>query len=228
MANSLELSPAARRAFDQMAADFSRVLGPRLEALVAYASDRGAVFATAVTGNDLDALSMLTETWHRAGLATPLLMTSDEFRRSLDAFPLEYQAIIDRHVVIAGIPPFAGVVVPRDALRRACETQAKGHLVHLRQSWLDAAGHTSDLANRIAGSAMPLRVLLGQVAALRGQRGADAAQFVTEAFPAHADILRAVLALERDAASATALVPRLGGYLSATEAVWAFVDGWQA
>jgi hypothetical protein len=228
MANSLELSTAARHAFDQMAKDFSRVLGPRLEALVAYAHDRGAAFATSLVGADLDALSMLTEAWHTSGLATPLVMTSDEFRRSVDAFPLEYQAIIDHHIVITGTPPFAGVVVPANELRRACETQAKGHLVHLRQSWLDAAGHTSDLAERVAGSAMPLRVLLRQVASLRGEAAMDAAQFATAAFPAHADILRAVLALERDPIGAKALVPRLGEYLAATEAVWAFVDGWRA
>lgn len=228
MLKPLELSTTARRAFDRMAADFSRVLGDRLDALVAYAPERGAVFASTITAPDLDALSMLTEVWHRSGLATPLIITSDEFRRSLDAFPLEYQAILDRHVVITGRPPFDGAVVPREELRRACETQAKGHLVHLRQSWLDAAGHSDDLAHRIAASALPLRVLLTHVASLRGNAGADATKFAAETFPAHADVLRAVLAVEHDPSGAKALIARMAQYLAACEAIWQFVDEWHA
>lgn len=228
MVKPLELSTSARRAFDRMAGDFSRVLGGRFVALVAYSPDRAASFATAIDAADLDALSMLTEVWQRSGLATPLILTSAEFRRSLDAFPLEYQAILDRHVVIAGTPPFDGASVPREQLRRACETQAKGHLVHLRQSWLDAAGHDDDLALRVVGSALPLRVLLTQVASLRGNADADAAQFAAETFPAHAEILRAVLALEADGAGAKAVISKLPQYLAACEAIWAFIDEWRA
>ena len=228
MVKPLELTTSERRAFDRMAGDFSRVLGGRFVALVAYSPDRAAAFATDIASGDLDALSMLTDVWHRSGLATPLILTSAEFRRSLDAFPLEYQAILDRHVVIAGTPPFDGATVPREELRRACETQAKGHLVHLRQSWLDAAGHGDDLSERIVGSALPLRVLLTQVASLRGKADADPAQFAAEAFPAHAAILRDVLALEADDAGAKALLSRLPQYLAACEAIWAFVDEWRA
>jgi hypothetical protein len=227
MVKPLELSTAARRAFDRMAADFSRVLGPRFTALVAYSQDRAAVFAESIAASDLDALSMLTDVWHRSGLATPLVLTSEEFRRSLDAFPLEYQAILDHHAVIAGTPPFGGAAVPREELRRACETQAKGHLVHLRQSWLDAAGHGEDLSQRIVGSALPLRVLLTQVASLRGGH-ADPAAFAAEAFPAHADVIRAVLALEADGLGAKAMISRLPQYLAACEAIWSYVDEWRA
>ena len=227
MVKPLELSTSARRAFDRMAADFLRVLGERFVAIVAYSPDRGAVFATELVAADLDALSMLTEVWHRSGLSTPLLLTTNEFRRSLDAFPLEYQAILDRHVVIAGTPPFAGAAVPREELRRACETQAKGHLVHLRQSWIDAAGHNDDLAQRVVGSALPLRVLLTQVASLRGS-GLAAPEFATQTFPAHAGILCDVLALEPDGAGARALISKLPQYLAACEAIWAFVDEWRA
>jgi hypothetical protein len=228
MVKPLELSTSQRRAFERMAGDFSRVLGGRFVALAAYSSDRAVAFATTIEAADLDALSMLTEVWQRSSLATPLLLTSAEFSRSLDAFPLEYQAILDRHVVIAGTPPFAGAAVPREQLRRACETQAKGHLVHLRQSWIDAAGHNDDLAERVAGSALPLRVLLTQVASLRGKGEMDAAEFATEAFPAHADILRAVLALEADGFGAKALISKLPQYLAACEAIWTFVDEWRA
>ena len=79
------------------------MFGDRFVALVAYDPERAASRSPpASTPRDLDALGALAEAWHHDGLATPLVMTPDEFRRSLDTFPLEYQAIIDHHVVIAG------------------------------------------------------------------------------------------------------------------------------
>lgn len=211
-----------------MAEDLARVFGDRLVAVIAYAPERAAAFTRTLDGNDLEALSVLAEAWHKSGLETPLLLTADEFARSLDAFPIEYQAIIDRHVVIAGAPPFDGVRVRTDELRRACEAQAKGHLIHLRQSWVDAAGHSDVLMQRVAGSALPLRVLLSHVATLVGEPTADLAAFAAARCGANADLIRAVLALETQPDGARAIVPRMSEYLHSCEQIWAFVDGWRA
>jgi len=35
-------------------------------------------------------------------LGIELVVTVDEFHRSLDTFPAEYQALLDRHIVIDG------------------------------------------------------------------------------------------------------------------------------
>lgn len=224
----LDLSPHARRAFTALAGDLARVFGDRLVAVVAYAPKRAAAFTRSLEAADLDALSVLADTWHKSGLETPLLLTADEFHKSLDAFPIEYQAIIDRHVVISGTPPFAGVEVGREELRRALEAQAKGHLIHLRQAWVDTAAHGHEMAHRLAASALPLRVLLQLVARLDGHAGQDLAAFAAAHFNADADILRAVLALEDHPDEAKALLSRLPAYLAACEHVWAFVDGWHA
>ncbi len=227
MAISLELSAEARRAFQALAGDVTRVFGHRLIAVVAYAPTRGAVFTDTIEAADLDALSVLTDTWHRGGLDTPLLLTAEEFRRSLDVFPIEYQAIIDRHVVITGTPPFAGAAVSPEELRRACEAQAKGHLIHLRQAWVDAAGHSDQLAAKLAASALPLRALLSHVAKLEGDANADPLA-VASRIGAHDDILNAVLALETQPDGARVLVARLPQYLAACEHVWAYIDEWRA
>lgn len=224
----LDLSSHARRGFTAMAADLARVFGDRLVALVAYAPSRGAAFTTSLDAADLDALSVLADTWHKSGLETPLLLTADEFRRSLDVFPIEYQAIMDRHVVISGTPPFENATVPLEELRRACEAQAKGHLIHLRQAWVETAAHGHEMAHRLAASALPLRVLLSHVARLDGHAGQDLAAYAASRFGADADILRAVLALEDQPDGAKALLPKLAQYLTACEHVWAFIDGWHA
>jgi len=225
---SLELSPHSRRAFAALAADLARVFGDRLVAVVAYAPKRAAAFTRTLEAGDLDALSVLADTWHRSGLDTPLLLTADEFVRSLDAFPIEYQAIMDRHVVISGTPPFADAVVSPEELRRACEAQAKGHLIHLRQAWIETSAHSHELADRIAGSALPLRVLLSHVARLDGHAGQDPATYATAHFGADAGVLCAVLALEDQPDGTRDLLKRLPEYLAACERVWAFIDGWHA
>ena len=228
MAHSLDLPVAAQRAFDALAGDFARIFGDRLTAVVAYAPTRAAVFTTTLDASDLDALAVLTEAWHRSGLDTPLVITVEEFQRSLDVFPLEYQAILRHHVVISGTPPFAGVTIAADDLRRACEAQARGHLIHMRQGWLDARGHGHDLERLLVTSAMPLRVLLSHVASLDGHPGEDLAAYAGGRFGADADILRAVLALERNPTAAHGLLKQLPHYLGACEHIWSFVDRWHA
>jgi hypothetical protein len=229
MSSSPLLSPGARRALDDLAADFARIFGVRFEALVAYTEPHAVAFVTTLTAGDLDACGALADTWHRHGLRTPLVMTADEFRHSLDAFPLEYQAILDAHVVIAGTPPFTGVAINQQDVRRACEAQARGFLIHLRQGWIDAAGHHDRLAACLAASASPLRNLLTNSARLQARPGSpgDLPAFARDVVRMPADLVTAVLALEHAPDRALSLVPRMGEYLAACERLWEFVDAWR-
>src|SRR5262245_55782585 len=77
--------------------------------------------------------------WHDHGLATPLLQPVGELGRSLDAFPLEFSAIISDHVLVAGADPFTADAIDSADIRRACEVQARSHLLHLREGFLEAA-----------------------------------------------------------------------------------------
>ncbi|HVW04041.1 MAG TPA: hypothetical protein VHB78_03490 [Vicinamibacterales bacterium] len=224
---ALSLAPHVRRSFDRLAQDLVRVLGARFVALVASGPQSSVAFAASIQPSDLEALSALTGTWTHDGLDTPLLITPDEFRRSLDAFPLEYQAIIDRHVVIAGQPPFDDLVVEPSHLRRACEVQAKSHLIHLRQGWIDAAGHDEDLAGVIVRSAGPLHALLSNVARLGGAHGHDDLALAGAKLAGlDESLVRDVLAVEAAPDRAHHLVRRLPDYLAATERLWSFVDAW--
>jgi hypothetical protein len=228
---SLDLSSASRRAFERMAADCRRVFDNRFVAVVAYGASEALVLASSVGPPDLEALGALTETWHRDGLATPLVMTPDEFVRTLDAFPLEYQAILDRHQLIAGAVPFDGIRISPDDLRRACEIQQRAHLIQLREGWLEAGGHHEELAELIERSAAPLRALLANIARLNGRQVDDAAALAGVAqdltgMPG--DLVREVLTLETDHRRSRALVPRLPEYLDAAERLWVSLDRWRS
>ena len=230
VAQSIPLSPASRRALERLAGDATRVFGDRFDALVAYEPHRAVLFATSVTPVDLGALAPLAEVWHRDGLHTPLVMTRDEFRRSLDAFPLEYQAILDRHVIVAGGNPFDGAVINIEDLRRACEVQAKAHLIHLRQGWIEAGGHPHELAELVAEASAPWRILLENVARLRGVDAPDRRQLATWAAGVTGlpiALLEGLLAAGDEPATASRLVDQLPEYIAGAGRLWTTIDAWK-
>ena len=114
--------------------------------------------------------------WERAHVATPLILPESEFRRSLDAFPLEYGEIIRAHERVFGDDPFVDVVIAPDDLRRACETQIKSHLVHLREAFIESGGKPGAVASLVKASAPAFTALLRNVARLTGVLTSDRAE----------------------------------------------------
>jgi hypothetical protein len=227
----MDLSSAARQAMTRLAGDLTRVFGDRFVALIATGPTRAAAFASAIRADDLEALSALTSRWHLDGLDTPLLITPHEFVRSLDAFPVEYQAMLDRHELIAGVSPFTGERPAEADLRRACEVQAKAFLIHLRQGWLQASDHHHEQAHLVAESAAPLRALVGNVARLHGAAFCTDPEIVAFAgtIPGvSAELVSNVLSLDEQPALAKQFMPRMNDYLLVAERLWAYVDGWGA
>ena len=110
-----------------------------------------------VTFDDLARAVPLAAEWHRRGLAVPLLLSRHEFERTLDVFPLEYGNIIASHVVIVGDDPFAGTRVAEADRRRGCEQQAKSHLIHLREGFLETEGEPRrrDAVDCVVGAVLP-------------------------------------------------------------------------
>jgi hypothetical protein len=139
--------------------------------------------------------------------------------------------MLESHVVIVGSDPFVGATVKREDIRRACEVQARGLLIHLRQGWLEAAGHANHQAELVQHAAEPLRRLLSHVAQLEGARAEtadDVTTFAIERLGLPADLLNAVLALETAPESARLVAKRLPELLSTAERLWLFVDTWRA
>ena len=211
-----DLSTADRGALENLTADLRRVFGDGLTSIVAYGSERPLhtlVLAGAVGFNDLAACAPLTAGWRAQGLATPLLLSRNEFLRTLDVFPVEYGAIIDNHVIVHGSDPFAGCAVCEADLRRAVELQAKSHLIHLREGFLEADGHPEAVARLITGSLPAYRALLKNLERLD-----------PEAIDRAAAPLVRDLAAVSTIADPTALFAR---YVADVGRIWGFVDGWR-
>ena len=234
------MSSSWRDAAAALADDLKAVFGPRLRSVVAYGGHlegdtAGPITALALVSDltiqDLDACASHTGRWGRLGLATPLVLPEDEFRRSLDVFPLEYGEIVRAHAQVYGGDPFEGVSIDARDLRRACELQIKSHLVHLREGYLEAAGGLRAVSALVVASAPAFAALLRNVARLRGVSSTERMETTrrgAEAAGVPADVVEAVLALEHSPTAGTVDAARLfPRYLAAVEQLAGTVDRWE-
>jgi hypothetical protein len=236
------LGSGQRAAADDLVRDLRRIFGGALTSVVAYWSAAPdddderlhmLVLVERLTFEDLAACVPLVEGWHRRGLAAPFILARDEFRRSLDVFPLEYGEIIRQHVLVAGEPPFAGASVDDADVRRACELQAKSHLIHLREGFLERGMESRWVAGLIAASVPSFRVLLRNIARLSAANGPtpasddELAAWVQRHTGVDASVIHGVLRSGNTNAIAdpTALLSR---YIAASERIWEYVDSWRA
>jgi len=229
-------------------ADLTAIFGTRVKSLVAYgmrlfpatSTSRPAgasplntlALVDTCSLDDLQACATRSAGWRRAGLAMPLILSEHEFRRSLDVFPFEYGDIIARHVLVSGTDPFEGVAVPPDDLRRACEAQAKSHLIHLREGFIETGGQAAGIANLVAASSGPFATLLAHVSRLKG-RDDSSLDALVHGIDDVAGVRRAAV---RDVL-AMVNVARVGDdegkrlypdYLASVEALVSYLDTWKS
>jgi hypothetical protein len=230
-----------RNAAETLVSDLRHVFSGRLRSVVAYgAVVEGAdqepltclALVQSLTLTDLEACARLEGEWTRRRIATPLLLPEDEFRRSLDAFPLEYGEIIRAHERVFGDDPFERVTISAEDLRRACETQIKSHLVHLREGFIESRNTPQQVAELVIASAPAFAALLRHVAQLTGARMTTRADATLEGARAAAvpeGVVRDMLSLERPGNVPTSDAARLfPPYLAAVEQLARTVDTWRS
>jgi hypothetical protein len=238
-----DLTDRQRAALEVLVADLRTVFGSRLHSLVAYelagldgeeSYVRTLALVERVSFDDLVRTVPLTAAWQRRGLGVPLLLSRHEFERTLDVFPLEYGNLIANHIVIVGDDPFGGVRVADADRRRGCEQQAKSHLIHLREGFLETQGDPRNVVRLIAASAPAFRTLLLNLTRLEsGEPVAAAPQALAARIertlgvpaPLIVEVLSAPSSDMGTMADPTALLAR---YLDASERIWRYVDGWRA
>ena len=154
-------------ATETLATQLRDVFGDRLRMVAAFghASHTVAVVDN-VTAADLHKCAAYSDGWKKIGLAPPLVMPLGELSRALDAFPLEFSEILATRKLIAGADLLADLKVSSEDLRRACEVQARSHLVHLREGYIEAGGDRKAAVRLLDAWKTPFRALLANVARL--------------------------------------------------------------
>jgi hypothetical protein len=235
------LSSRQRGALGALVADLSSAFGTRLLSVVVYgldeaSSDHDDIHSLALVehmaADDLRPLVPLARGWGRRGLGVPLILTRHEFSRTLDAFPLEYGNIIASHVVIFGDDPFAGIEVADADWRRGCEQQAKSHVIHLREGYLETEGDPRRASRLIAASVPAFRTVLVNIVRLhRGKdrramfhNDADLAAEAETVIGLRAPLVAEILASARGVSTIAEPSLLLERYIQASEDVWRHVD----
>jgi len=184
----------------------------------------------AITAADLDDCASRVASWHRAGCATPLLLTKDEFAGSLDAFPIEYGEILETHRIVHGVNPFIGLTIRTEDLRRECETLVKGHLVHLRENYVECRGRQSEVGELVAHAAPAFALILRRLARLDGspaETHADLNAYAARRPGLDPRVVGDVLAMAGHQPAGVDAIRIYPAYLAAVEQLWRFIDGWR-
>ena len=226
---------------DTLVSDLQRIFSGRLHSVVAYgpcvegvadAPLTCLVLVESISVSDLEGCARLAPGWKRGQVTTPLILSREEFLQSLDAFPLEYGEIIRTHARVFGLDPFEGVSIAPEDARRACESQVKSHLVHLRAAFIQSGNRPQPVADLVVASAPGFVSLLRHVAQLTGSSAtarADEALDGARAAGIAESVVRSLLSLHRGGAMPAADAARLfPDCLIAMEQLARFVDGWHA
>jgi hypothetical protein len=228
---------AVKTPLQPLVADLTRIFGQRLHAVVAYGwrpqpRHPSLALVDTLSLDDLTACAARTTQWHRAGCATPLILTPREFARSLDAFPIEYGEILATSQLVAGTHPFDGLTIAADDMRRACEVQVKSHLVHLREDYLEGGGRPADVTALVRESAPAFIALLrhlGRLDHASVDTTVEVAAYAARRIGLNARIVDDLVALSAPDTAATVDAGRIfPEYLWSVERLAEFVDGWRA
>ena len=228
-------------AAESLTRDLGGIFRGRLLSIVVYGGQvdgnataplQSLALVSSLTAADLEACAHLVADWARGGIGTPLILPDGEFRASLDVFPLEYGEIVRAHTLVYGTDPFDGVSISAGDLRLACEAQAKSHLLHLRQGYVQTGARLPAVARLVAQSAPAFAALLRNVGRLTGVQTADRMEATRQGAKAAGlslDTVDAILALESPSALPASDPARLfPDYLAAVERLAAVVDRWRA
>lgn len=173
------LPPATHAVLRELARGLEAALGDSLAALV--------VFGSAVRGgfqegtSDIDVVLVLADTSlaklkaaggpltlarHRGRVEAIILKTTDVDRAS-DVFPLFYDDIRQRHVLLAGRDPFVDLQISDQHRLLRIQQELREARIRMRRAAADALGETAPLAGAVARKIKQLRGPLHALLLLR-------------------------------------------------------------
>lgn len=236
----------AKMTLEELVAQLRKAYGTDLRAVVLFGSAAAGemipkrsdynvlVIVDRLGVEELRAAAAVTRAWDDAGNSAPLTLTTDEWRRSADIFPMEYADILERHRVLYGEPPFAGITVSPGDLRLELEQQAMGKLLQLRRGVLDAGNDGRRQRELLEASLSTMMVLFRAVLRLHGESPSTDYEALTQAVARRAGLdaepfLRVVRHVRGQAKLGTgeagAVLP---GYLAGMERLVAHLDVFDA
>lgn len=143
--------------FQDLIDQLSATEGENLLAVVVYGSSLSApaqtvksdfqwlVLTRRLNAEDLRRIRPVIRGLVGQGYAMPAFFTAQEFRDSLDVFPIEFRQMKRAYEVIYGEDPLAGVEASGGNLRLQIEYELRGKLLRLRSLYLPASESPANL-----------------------------------------------------------------------------------
>jgi hypothetical protein len=132
---------------------------------------------------DLDRLRQLAQAmprFRKLSIASPLVLTPDYLRSSLDTFPLELLEMQQQHLTVLGEDCFQPLEFDAKFVRLQCERELKSMVLAMRQAVLMAEGDERRLFEQHVRAADGLMRILRGMLWLKGDRQARPASEVVQ------------------------------------------------
>jgi hypothetical protein len=139
-----------------------------------------AVIARALPADTLDAVAAALPRLRSAARFEPLFLTRDQIQMSLDAFPIEWLEMKERHLLLEGQEVLAAMEVPRTYLRLQLEHELRGKHIQLRQAYIHFARDPRELRRLLEVAASSFAALFRTLVRLRGEEPPPESQRVVE------------------------------------------------
>ena len=169
--------------------------GTDLHAVVLYGSAARADFVPGRSGIDflvlvrevdprrLIALQDRVRRWRRDRVSLPLFMRPEMVSSALDSYPLEFLTMQAGYRLLYGEDPLRDLAIRREDVRRQCERDLRGKLLHLRAGAIDCGGKRERMAQLVRATLPAMTAILqgllfvaGKPHALVGTELQDAAR----------------------------------------------------
>lgn len=108
----------------------------------------------------LIALRSRVRRWRRDRVSLPLVMRPEMMTSALDSYPLEFLTMQAGYRVLYGEDPLRNLVIDREDVRRQCERDLRGKLLHLRAGAIDCGGKRRQMAALIRASLPAMTAIL--------------------------------------------------------------------
>jgi hypothetical protein len=231
-----------REVFFGITHDYKAVFGDDLISIILYGSaatgeyiagQSDINFMIVVSDEGIDSLEGTFEVikkWKRRNVATPLFLTEDYVRTSLDAFPIEYLNFQNCHHPVYGKDILKDLTFDRRYVRLQCEREIKGKLLLLREAFLETGGKSKDLQKLVGQSVDAFVAVFNGLLYLKGReiplRKRDAVGQVCDSFDLDKALFEQLLDIKEKKMkpSSTEMAGIFQAYLKEVRTMWKQLD----
>lgn len=177
----------------------------------------------------------IVRTWVRNGNPPLHFFGTEHIERSLDVFPIEFLDMQERHKVLVGHDPLAGVKLDAKHLRHQVESEMKGKLLHLRAFYAATCDRPKEVAKMMVASFPTFLAAFRATLRLMGEPPPADARAVVERLAQQIEINPEVFLEIVQIRQGASILPRkeealasFEQYLTELESITTYVDRMQA